>query len=1281
MLKSEDALMITQFKDGGDTVTVGGYPVPIYSDKNGEIYEGDDKQAGTYIEPDYSVQPIIGLKENGTGYTTSNEIHFFGLPKYDQSGAAVSYTVEELWMKKTNNGWVEVTDDDLKSYTGLYELWAPYNSVKTGDEYQEDVIGQDQLDLQSITVTNSRGGTKEVTWTKDWRDNFTNESGLRPDVYLQIYSVVHVQTGTNNEGKPIYERRIQEYGTSGNWVKDDDNTWTLRLNLPAYDDYGFEIFYYAVEQTSQPAQDYDYQMPEYYRDKELKQPLGNANDADDDATVLKSDNCSEPGDYAYDLLLLNPATNSEDSSIPWNVQVPPTFAETFPTYALLENGTFSNTLAEDYSIEGMKYWTSLPVGWLDEGKGNLPGVRFIVYRYVDSDKLTWTDTNGDGKVDLDDVIKGSDGEFLTDKECKYYAAQLTIPSEQWESLRSGTGYQYLIKYNGFNSLTSEDGKLVCQAVDAEGNELTDPEPLERYDENGSLYTYEIREVVQWDPGVTVDGDQVFTVSNSSNGFYFTNTYDPDKGSIKVKKFLYLPMETKADGTKAPTAYPAVTFKLVREVDYGNGYVPDTSFATQTVTITSAEVKEAWNAPSFVATMPDYVTLYAQFDNLPIYAPNGTQYYYTVIEDRDELQGYDTWADEGDIATDQFTSDPLDGTAYPSAGVTDGVAITGLKPTKVDEGQEPPPDLKSAATFKNKQPDTPKTYNEFTATKIWEDYGDDNFRPTVEQFEEILKRELLNNQEWSALKRTAPEQSGQDNEMSEYLYEGTDYTLEVEVNSSDPDKYEITIKPTKNTSFDLYAPNGMPWTYTFSEPVVNNRLQLTNTPSDKANFVYAPKTGNNGQWPTQIKPQDPQNTDFGELTNTIHLQYQFQKKWVDEDDHSITEDYLGFDLTVKFQLQVAEVRLDANGQVDWSNLNWKYANDYFQNNHLQVDIGITGANETNGDTATITGRVNAAKWGTGGAFTNLPTARQDENGKYILLQYRVIETEVSYGDNQKQAITDLTLDTGSGEKQTGDYEVEDYGTKLVTSATFERTDHALSISTNKLNTTSVSVTKVWDDTNNLYGTRPGANGPWSWTSWFVLQRTTDSTDWENVAIFDSLYGSDDASNPNTANSGNWVATISGLPVADYKNGGASYTYRVRELQPKDGGYQSADGITDTDIVEPGGTYNPSGFNYTTTYTEPSGEENLWTVTNALGDTPITDEIQAVKEWVGEDKNGSISGVTFRLEYTLDGTNWDTVDFLGDGASAELIANEGNDWTVTWTTLPSNFVDKEGCGTQY
>ena len=1254
MLKSEDA-QITQFKDGGDTVTVGGYPVPIYSDKDGEIYEGDDKQAGTYIKPDYSVQPIIGLNEDGTGYTTSNEIHFFGLPKYDQSGAAVSYTVEELWMKKTNNGWEEVTDDDLKSYTGLYELWAPYNSVKTGDEYQEDVIGQDQLDLQTITVTNSRGGTKTVTWTKDWRDNFTNESGLRPDVYLQIYGVVHVQTRTNNEGKPIYERRIQEYGTSGNWVKHDDDTWTLTLNLPAYDDYGFEIFYYAVEQTSQPAQDYDYQMPEYYRDKELKQPLGNANDADDDATVLKSDNCSEPGDYAYDLLLLNPATNSEDSSIPWNVQVPPTFAETFPTYALLENGTFSNTLAEDYSIEGMKYWTSLPVGWLDEGKGKLPGVQFIVYRYTSQDQTSW----GDGKT-LDDFIKDGNDNYLTSGD--YYAAQLTIEFDDWEGLRSGTGYRYCIQYNGVNIL-ADDGSSCTGEENAS--------KLERYDENGSLYTYEIREVVQWDEDNKPVG-QVFTVSNSANGFYFTNDYDPDKGSIKVKKFLYLPMETKADGTKAPTAYPAVTFKLVREVDYGNGdgYVPDASFATQTVTITSAEVKEAWNAPSFVATMPDYVTLYAQFNDLHIYAPNGTKYRYTVIEDRDELQGYDTWVLEGDKVVADFENEvEAAGQPYNNAGVTDGVAISGLEPTKVEEGQEPPQDLDPAATFKNKQPVSPETYeNGFTATKKWDDNGNSyKLRPTDQKFAELLGKYV--DDKWAALKRTAQSQTGQSNPMTEYLRAGEDYNLTVTGNG---DTYSITIEPANGKSFDLYAPNGMPWTYTFSEPVTETfRLEIEKEdPDNPANFVYAPTDGaknSAGQWATTIspnsKPEEDGTYSFGELTNSIYLSYAFQKEWKDENGNPITEDYLGFDLAVKFQLQVTD---NADGPVDWNN--WTDASDYFDDQGL---IGVTPVEVQQGtgtewDTATITGLVDDDIWGNGGAFTNLPTARQDENGNYILLQYRVIETEVSYGDNQKQTISGLKLDAGSGEKQTGKY--ENVGSGLVTSTTFERTDHALSISTNKLHTTSVSVTKVWDDTNNLYGTRPGANGPWSWTSWFVLQRTTDSTDWENVAIFDSLYGSDDESNPNTVNSGNWVATISGLPVADYKNGVASYTYRVRELQPKDGGYQSANDITNADIVEPGGIYNPDGFNYTTTYTEPSGEENLWTVTNALGDTQETEEITAEKVWANDDHT-DVDSVTFQLQYKTDTSDWKKVDFLGDGASAELIANEGNNWTVTWTTLPS------------
>ena len=37
-----------------------------------------------------------------------------------------------------------------------------------------------------------------------------------------------------------------------------------------------------------------------------------------------------------------------------------------------------------------------------------------------------------------------------------------------------------------------------------------------------------------------------------------------------------------------------------------------------------------------------------FENLDIYAPNGSKYIYKVTEKTDYLGGYDTWVAEGDI---------------------------------------------------------------------------------------------------------------------------------------------------------------------------------------------------------------------------------------------------------------------------------------------------------------------------------------------------------------------------------------------------------------------------------------------------------------------------------------------------------------------------------------------------------------------------------------------------------------------------------------------------------
>lgn len=51
-----------------------------------------------------------------------------------------------------------------------------------------------------------------------------------------------------------------------------------------------------------------------------------------------------------------------------------------------------------------------------------------------------------------------------------------------------------------------------------------------------------------------------------------------------------------------------------------------------------------------------------FEALAIYAPNGSPYVYTVKEVKSSLNGYDTWAVEGDVAIEdaetKMTEEPV-----------------------------------------------------------------------------------------------------------------------------------------------------------------------------------------------------------------------------------------------------------------------------------------------------------------------------------------------------------------------------------------------------------------------------------------------------------------------------------------------------------------------------------------------------------------------------------------------------------------------------------------------
>lgn len=1170
--KSDWVITTDGLKDGsGDTVSVGENGIRT---ENLPIYSVYDEETGQYGLPVSSLQPLLKLDDNGT-LIYNTELHFFGLPKYDSQGQVVEYTIEELWVDTANPD----TPIDLSQYPQLEAIWKEYSTTYDPPIYTSLPDEHNTKDIQTNVVTNKRSSTKDVVWYKVWKDDYAASNDHRPDLFLDIYRVVHV-----SDGQGGYKKQIQPVQNNVQWTQ-LENTQVQQITLSGmqkYDDYGFEILYYAVERTVVSVGDYDYQAAQYshYLDDGTSSSLGTRDEPIDGAV--------ENG-YVLDLRDEN---LWNDNRVPSDLDASIGSFEDGGTaqYALMEKGVFTNALADNYTIDGMKYWSSLPSGW---PQANLPSITFDVSRYTDD---------------------------MQPDHWEKHVAWVTIPSDLWASLKDGLSYRYLIQYEGENTLSTEtvNGKTVLKCSGKENASL-----LPRYDSNGKLYTYVVEETIHLEDGT--NPSEVFT--SSSNAFTFTNEYRPVTGYIAAKKFLYLPTTTDASGNTVPETYPAVTFQLTRQVYKDGKYQKDDAFGTKKKVLSSAEVQRLYDslAEGSDGKQNHYVTGYVVFENLPLYAPDGHAYQYTITENKSELMGYDTWVQTGDAEIGSFSGAPSD-QANPSLG-----ELTPKKGSK-------PLDLtgEASVTFKN-QPSTPsEEFTGFTGTKVWEDFEDSfGFRPTKEYYQTLL-----------TLKRTAKTQTGQGNAMEETL------TFQLTYTSTDEKTWKFEIRPVDGASFEMYAPNGMPWTYTLSEPLTKSggKLQLETPvegqPQPDANRVYTP-TPSDGIWPVDVtyktKPGADDLVSFGTLTNSIQTNAQFKKVWMDSNNQSIPQDYLGIDVTVTFQLQVST----DNGA------KWTAATE----NALvmqAMEPDFTGIQ-------TLSGRINdTSKWS--GSFKKLPSVIKDNtSGNYTFLKYRVIETNVSYG-SQNQNIN-LPADGSNGT----DFGYTLGSAGLVTGSTFKQTG-TTSTSTNILDTMEVSVEKVWQDGGNPYNTRPGVSHPMTWTSWFVVQRTTDApTDenaqWNNVAIV-KLYG---GNTKGAINGDRWQDTVTGLPTADYSSGSAlPYTYRVRELQPKTGGYTTVQDIQPSDIVVD--TYNPDGTAYTTSYAESPA--NHWTVTNTLTTSAEMTAIRAKKVWAGT--AATRPSVSFQLQYrTSDSAPWEPV--TGETHTKE--ANDSNSWEVIWNDLPKTIGEQE------
>lgn len=1212
-------------KIDGDTVSVGGpntENVPIL-DKDGN--------------PAASIQVILG-PEN----TNETNFSFYNLPKYDEQGAVVAYTVEEVWVSRTGDGSWEVLkggldDDSISSLDGLENLqtiWSEYRAAITSQNYTvgshdvnpggnapaEDSTDAVQTilntnpagtrrdqDEQHITYTNTRAQTKEVKWYKVWRDNFADQQGNRPDLYLDIYRVVHdkdgnelielvtenyrwevVQPGTTEETETLIGGSSTDVTTGTNAAND---VWSVTLHgVEKYDREGYEIQYFAVERTAVRVSDFDYQAAQYAYSSEghATDIIGDRDNGADDVTL------DLDGDIAW--------KNADDK--PDNIgefQGSGSQGIAYPQYALLENGTFINTLANSFPVTGMKRWEKLPSGYLSNDP-DLPTVTFEVYRSTDAGNIP---TSGEP------------------------VASLTIESGNWASMaKSGSSYSFRIDYEGANVVSvNENGEVSFVPADGNGN----AKELPLYDENGNRYYYKATEAITYrdstvdtqeetEGGEVQQDDHVYHVTHQdmAGNFTFVNTYAPDVGGLKVKKILSLPADTTADNG----GFPAVSFTLTRTYTKSDRteVIENVPVKDNALTWSSGEVQKAFDAVEDKGTDPVLLEREFVVNDLPIYAPNGSEYVYSIQENTGNLGGYLTYAKTGNLNVSDFQ------------GAETSTEIGNLAPVKAPEtveGGETTAELDVQATFYNVWEDNQETVT-LSGTKAWQDYGDAmGTRPDVTTGTALSSNDPLG----LVVKRTA-------GNSTETLTPGTDYTVTYTDNGDNT--WTFKIEGVENSGeLEKYATQGVAWTYTVTE-----NADLTG---------YRKATGSISASVKNATEDIP--VDLGTLTNSLYTNVSFDKVWKGQDGKEITSTYIDFPVTVTFQLQVK-----AGKDTAWVDAG-KYFSETVSDASDDIAAIVTGGDEDAPYTATKTGKVHDQNWS--GSFQNLPKVIQVD-GELVTLEYRVVETKVEY-QGQTQTI---------GELNGNQYAVTDPG--LVTGAEFTSNSNT-STTTNTLAAISVTVAKEWMDNENQYDTRPNSQGGnMTWESWFVLQRKTENREtWDNVKLV-NLYGTNRNNSEGSAGTGEkWSETISGLPTMDFtsENGG-KYTYRFQELKPKqvDGkvvGYADTDLNDDLSdyLVGNGETYfeagNEDSFDYEATYSKEDGivsNGETVTVTNSL--LTRADTVTVEKVWYNENGDPAApenASVTVELQQKVgeDG-QWTTY------REATLDAN--NDWTYTWKDLP-------------
>ena len=120
-------------------------------------------------------------------------------------------------------------------------------------EETDYVVGHlHEQDQHQIEVENRLQGSKDVRWYKEWNDDYIYNQGQRPDIYLNIYQTYHTSEDPQATTTVLYETNYKwnfhDADDDPEGIYDQKYFWYADIeNLSKYDEFGYEIIYYATE--------------------------------------------------------------------------------------------------------------------------------------------------------------------------------------------------------------------------------------------------------------------------------------------------------------------------------------------------------------------------------------------------------------------------------------------------------------------------------------------------------------------------------------------------------------------------------------------------------------------------------------------------------------------------------------------------------------------------------------------------------------------------------------------------------------------------------------------------------------------------------------------------------------------------------------------------------------------------------------------------------------------------------------------------------------------------